>query len=146
MPETAPLDLEALLRRLLKEIDDDKAESRLRELETKGTVSVRSIIDALKEAPEEEREELSGILSEALGITDAAADAALGVTDPPDPPPTDPPTDPPADPAKRTRQGRKRDGVYDFDEKGEKTDHLYVYSGEDEPDEVELEDEEEPDA
>lgn len=40
---------------------------------------------------------------------------------------------------RRFRQGRKRGGAYDFDETGAKLDHIYVYSGDDEPDRVELE-------
>ena len=134
-------DIRTALRKVLAELDNEEAEERLQKLEGRKFTAA-DIAHALRGASDAEKDDLRDALIES-GIGEEQADRIVGET--PEPKPDEPkPDDEPAPaPAKtRTRPGRRAGNAYLFsvDDKGEvrKSDTAIVYSGPDEPDEVEL--------
>jgi hypothetical protein len=142
--------LRTVLARIARELEDEEAKDEIQELRdalAEGKkVSIADIRDAISEAPPEERAQLRQILAEEMDGEPAP------VADPPKPKrgkKADPPTPPPAD-GRKTRPGRKSGMAYDWfvddDGKVVRLPTATIYSGEDEPDEVEMfpDDEDEP--
>lgn len=140
-----PIDIKKLLQTALQEIEreehNEALEARFRELEERQ-ITLADLVHALESASDEELQQLEGsLLASLVGSPEAP---------PADEPPADEPStdEPPAaKPPRRTRPGRKSGMAYDWwvDDEGRvtKLDIARVYTGEDEPDEVELPDEEE---
>lgn len=143
-----PVDIKRAFAKVLAEIENDEAEERLKSLEGRS-FTARDIAAALRGASDEEKEDLRAALVES-GIGEAEAekivegppalpddgslsggDGSSGESKPPAPPKP-----------KKTRPGRKAGNAYawtvDDDGNVSKTGTAVVYSGEDEPDEVEL--------
>lgn len=139
---TSQRSLRAVLERVAAELKDEEAKEELAELrEALGEgkkLTLADIRDVIAEAPPEERAELRALLAEELDGDPPAPPRKKD--DPPAPPPTD---DPPKPTNRRVRPGRKSGQAYDWyvdADTGEVTRSpvAVIYSGEDEPDEVEM--------
>ena len=138
--------LRTVLERLATELKDEESREELDELRDQigegHRLTYQDLLDVIAEAPPEERAKLRALLADELEDDD--------VTPPPTPPkkkkgdPEPPPNDDPAPPSgRRTRPGRRSGQAYDWavdEETGQvvKAPMAYIYSGDDEPEEVEL--------
>lgn len=138
-------DLETYLEKAIadfrKDRDSEKLDDRLEQLEQKAdggaTIDGDALVEMVRGLPLEQRR----------AITEALAEA---IEDEPEPEEVDEPQDEPENEPegrRRTRAGRKKGGVYDFDvdDDGRVIDlrgqPARIYQGEDEPDRVDLPDE-----
>lgn len=149
MPES---DLETLLDRLLTSVRDDRARAELEELKTRK-FTLSDLMDAMESASDEELERWERDFFSTTELDDFPPGDPSAGNGPPDPtvtvpppangdPPGNPAGDPPPPASAETRPGRKRGNVYDWttDEDGnvQQLGIGRVYTGEDEPEEVEL--------
>lgn len=133
--------LKDVLARIASELEDEEAKDEIAELRAAlaegKRVTIADIRDAISEAPPEERAQLRQILAEELDGEPAPKPNG-------DPPPRRRKKDPPAPPpsGRKTRPGRKSGMAYDWyvdnDGKVVRSPTATIYSGEDEPDEVEM--------
>lgn len=134
--------LQDVLRRISAEMDDEEAKDEIRELRDQlkegHKVTVADIREAIASAPVEERAQLRELLAEELSDDgDPPAPDDKGKKDPPR-------RKQPKQPAakRNTRPGRKSGAAYDWfvddDGKVVRSPTAVIYSGEDEPDEVEM--------
>lgn len=133
-----------VLARVARELEDEETAEEFEKLKNRK-VTVEDIRDAIRDAPPEARAEIREILRDE-GVLDE--DDQLPKKRKPEPPPA--PTDTVDEGAgngkgsrRRTRPGRKSGGAYDWyvdEETGEvvRSPVAVVYSGADEPDEVEM--------
>lgn len=142
-----PVDLKALLRQALEQVEEqeksDELEARLQRIEQhRGPLTGAELVSALRGLSDDELAELRGTVLESrarreLERRDDDGDGGDGGK--------------PADagdggkpPAKRKRPGRKAGAAYDFDVDDDgrviPLEVARVYTGDDEPDEVELPD------
>lgn len=136
-----PNKLADVLSRIASELKDEEAKDEVRELRdalAEGKrVSIADIREAISEAPPEERAQLRAILAEELDGAPAPKS-----DDEPKPPrkKKDPPAPTPS--GRKTRPGRKSGMAYDWDVDDDgkvyRSPTAMIYSGEDEPDEVEM--------
>lgn len=133
-------DLVKALRKLADEIEqEEKGETSQKDRERLEALEKRIEESSTRREREEAFEELTDEEEEI--VRRALDDHRTGRARPPATDTEDPPKDPPK--AKRTRPGMRRGMAYTVDpDTGRKLDHAFVYGGEDEPDTVELEDEE----
>ncbi len=133
--------LRRALVRIAEELEDDEVREDFEALKNRK-VTYSEVLEAIREAPAEERKVLREILVEEMEpegngppsspAPPAPARAATAVEE-----------TPPGPPARRKRPGRKSGAAYDWyvdEESGEVTRSpvAVIYSGEDEPDEVEM--------
>jgi hypothetical protein len=130
-------DLAGIMRRLADEIEKEERGDESKATQDRITKLEERLAAAKKREPAAVDDALEEITDEELELIRAhrASLVAPTVT----PPPVDPPVDPPA---AKTRPGRKKGQAYQWtvDEKGkvQRTDIAHIYSGEDEPDHVEI--------
>ena len=131
-----PPDLKAMLRRLADQIEDEEEGER-----SQGLVARIEALEQRKPTADELREALAALsdedLRELLRVPAVREEVREEIEEREDgPPPED------EEPTVRTRPGRKRGHAYMFtvDDEGrvKRTEIAHIYSGEDEPDEVEL--------
>lgn len=137
--------LRSVLERIAAELKDEEAQDELAELReeirTGGKLSIADLRDLIAEAPAEERAELRALLAEAADDEPPTPPRQRKPAATYDEPPAGDP--PPPDPNRRVRPGRKSGNAYDWgvdEETGEivKAPMAYIFTGDDEPDEVEL--------
>jgi ribosomal silencing factor RsfS len=140
-----PTDIKEILQKVLAEIDTQEKNDLLLELKNKK-LTAQELVDAIRELPEDEKQSVREAFIEAgireKGQVGAAAKELDKEAQ------KEEEHDPDADPKdeipkkKKTRPGRKSGRAYDWyvDDKGKVivTDVATVYSGEDEPEEIEM--------
>lgn len=131
-------DIKTVLTRLLAELNAEEEKELLEALKGKRLTS-DELLAAIRELPPESRKEVREALSEVKeDLDDPNPNPDPNPTPNPNPNPT---PDPDPDPKRKTRQGRKAGRAYDWDVVDGKIVYLNyakVYSGEDEPEEVDL--------
>lgn len=147
-----PLDLKKFLQKMLAELEEEERNDLLLELKDKKLTS-KELVDAIRNLPDNERAEvreafIAAAETEGTGAEKKQAakmekeaeedEEARGVEGEEEEKPK---------PKNKTRKGRKNGRAYDWyvDDKGRVvvTDVAQVYSGEDEPDEVDMWEQEE---
>lgn len=134
--------LKDVLARIVRELEDEEAKDEVRELREQlaagNKVSLADIREAISSASPEERASIRELLAEELNGKEPPADG--GKQEPPKRKRKEDPTPPPT--GRRTRPGRKSGAAYDWyvddDGKVVRSPTAVIYSGEDEPDEVEM--------
>lgn len=137
--------LQDVLRRIITEMDDEEAKDEMRELRDQlkqgQKVSVADIREAIAAAPPEERAALRELLAEELNDDGNPPPADDGNGDDKGKGKRKPNPKPPAT-KRNVRPGRKSGAAYDWyvddDGKVVRSPTAVIYSGEDEPDEVEM--------
>ncbi len=140
-----PTDIKEIFRRVIEQLDEEERNDLLLELKDKK-LSGKEIADAIRELPEEERQSIrEAFISEASSgdpATRKEGDKLEKEAEKEEEEGGLPVTDKETEKKKKTRPGRKSGRAYGWyvDEKGrvKVSDVATVYSGEDEPDEVEL--------
>jgi hypothetical protein len=133
-------DLASIMRRLAAEIEKEDEGDKSKAQEDR-IAALEKQLEKADPTPKQLETAFEDVTDEEWQLI---RDHRAGKTAPP-PPAVDPPADPPAA-EKKTRPGRKKGNAYSWtvDDTGkvQKTDIAHIYSGEDEPDEVELPEEE----
>ena len=132
-----------VLARVARELQDEETAAEFEELKQRKP-TWDDLMQLVKDAPPEARAELRSILAEE-GVT-VVPPKSNGKGKAKEPPPDEPDEpDEPKPPARRKRPGRKSGSAYDWyvDDDGNvvRSPVAVIYSGEDEPDEVEMLDE-----
>ena len=145
--------LREVLSRIATELHDEEVAEEFKELKDRKA-SWEEVMEAIRSAPPEARAELRAILADETAGARGARDN--GKEDKPDDKDDKGVEDPDADdpdgkgkPKRRKRPGRRSGAAYDWyvDDDGQvvRSPVAVIYSGEDEPDEVEMLDEEDDD-
>lgn len=135
--------LKRALGRVIEELEDEEVREDFEALKNRK-LTLGDLLEAIREAPPEERAALREILAEEGLPTSGAGGNGSPAPTPPAPPAPPPETEPPAAATtRRKRPGRKSGAAYDWyvdEETGDvvRSPVAIVYSGEDEPDEVEM--------
>lgn len=144
MAEVSSSKLREVLGKISKELEDEEVAQEFEDLKNRK-VTVGDILTALRDAPPEERAQIREILADE-GIVVEPAGGNGGEPEPE--PPKKKKKDDPKPLARRMRPGRKSGAAYDWytDDDGNvvRSPVAVIYSGEDEPDEVEMLDPEPP--
>ena len=126
------------MRRLADEIEKEEAGDKSKATEDRIAALEKQLAKAQAAAPAQVNEALEEITDEEYELIRARRAGKQA------PPAADPPPPPVEEKPKRTRPGRKNGAAYSWtvDEKGkvQKTDIAHIYSGEDEPNEVPIPD------
>lgn len=134
-------DLKTVLTKIVREMEDEEAKDEVRtlreQLEQGKRVTITDIREAINEAPPEERAQLRELLAEELETPAPAQEPPADEKDKRKPKPKPKPSS-----DRKTRPGRRSGQAYDWfvDDDGNvvRSNVAVIYSGEDEPDEVEM--------
>lgn len=134
-----PASIKEVLARVARELEDEEVAEEFEALKGKKP-TWEEVRDALAEMPPEERAKVRALLIEEGAPAKEVKPGKNG--DDPDPNPDPDPDPDPDKPTRRTRPGRKSQHAYqwyiDDDGRVVRSPTAVIYTGDDEPDEVEL--------